>query len=61
MATMKSDNEILGNGLLNEQKPCYNEDVDRMRETEFPMLQGCNLCQAVSVTKVYELFRHDLP
>lgn len=44
MATMKSDNKILGNGLLNEQKACYNEDVDRMRETEFPMLQGCNLC-----------------
>jgi hypothetical protein len=60
MATMKSDDEIQGTEQLNELRACYNEDIDHMREREFPMLQGCKLCQAASVTKAYELFRDDL-
>lgn len=40
MATMKSDNEDQGNAMNNDLQGCYNRDIDYMRETEFPMLQG---------------------
>lgn len=37
---MKPDSQVHADGLEDELKTCYNKDVDRVRDEEFPMLQG---------------------
>ncbi len=61
MATMNSDNEVQAKELDSKPKACYNRDVDDMRETEFPMLQGSTRNQKTSRTKIHGLSRLDLP